>query len=123
MAKTTYVYFDGFLNDDTTRVFRTTEGFPICVKSCENEIVTLYMPYGVSIRKLSDVILGCFNKNSNFAKQISNFYGCPKVSQINFTFNGIDMSITEKNANNIFENWRSSYKSKLKDKEKCLPKT
>ncbi len=116
MAKVTTIYFDGF-TEEGFQIFRETKGFPLVIKSCNNGIVNLYISKGTSIRYLSDVLEGCFNEKSNFIRQLSNFFDISTLQQINFVFNGIEVSVTEENADRVFYVWQDSLKTK-QNKEK-----
>lgn len=111
MAKTTTLYFEGF-SEDNLCIFRANRGYPLVIKSCDKGNVTLFIPSGTSIRYLSEILEGCFNEKSNFVKQVSNFYDCPKLEQVNFVFNGIDMTVTKENANKVFHIWQEKFKVK-----------
>lgn len=111
MVKATIVYFDNYAEDNFL-VFRTTKGFPLIVKSCNHDSVTLCTPFGTSIRYFADVIEGCFHEKSNFTEELSEFFNLKKLNKIKFVFYGIDMTITKENSNKINYIWQNSFNIK-----------
>lgn len=122
MANTTIVYFNKTweCNEKTTYIFRTISPKRdiLFVTSFKDGIVTIKPGVGGNIQTFSELISGCFNKESNFAEEMSKaFYGNYSTSftAIKFTFNGITVMVTNKNANKnkIYAEWLEGLESNM----------
>lgn len=102
MANTTVVYFDGTKEDKITRILRvvTPKRYTFFVSSFENGIATIDLLCDSIFTDVADIILGCFNNDSNFKAQLFKAFGCNKdtpFSGIKVNFNDVSILFTKKN--------------------------
>lgn len=81
--------------------FETFDGYDLHVKSFEDGIATLEVVMGYEISSFLEVVVGCFDKHSNFTRELIYAYNCDKdtvLKGIKFEFNTIPILVTKANA-------------------------
>lgn len=102
--------------DKQTKIFRTSSDNTLWIKSFDSGIATADPPCGGKLTEFAAIVAGCFDEDSNFAKELFNAFGCSEdahFSGIQFTFNGVSILVTEENANKdkIYSEWLSGAKT------------
>ncbi len=120
MAKETIVSFVKILKSYRTSlesckthyIFRTADPKvdTLWVSSFEDGIVTIDPMCGCALNQFSEIVVGCFAKESNFGDEVIKAFECDENSTftgIKFTFNGVTLVVTKENADEsiIYEEW------------------
>ncbi len=113
----TRVSFDKIWDyDKKTRIFRTSSGHSLWIKSFENGIATADPMGSCTITSYAEMIAGCFDEDSNFTSELLRAFDCETDTNfigIQFEFNCVMILVTKENADKdkIYAEWNAGMKA------------